>query len=283
MIMLKVILLILLLSTLTACGDSASSERQKIVKPIIKPPITAGNWYRPKVFATWQIQLQGQININHDVEIYIIDLFDVSKDDIASLKVTGKHVICYFSGGSYEEWRDDASAFTNAQLGNNLIDWPGERWLNIADPAVFNIMLARLDLAKDKGCEGVDIDNVDGYTKDSGFQLTANQQLQYNIKLANAAHQRFLAVGLKNDLDQAKSLVKYYDFAVNEQCFSYSECSLLNVFIMAQKPVFNIEYHSRYVKNSANRQQMCSDSINRKFSSLVLPLLLNDSFRFSCL
>jgi hypothetical protein len=38
--------------------------------------------------------------------------------------------------------------------------WPGERWLNIRSPAIFEIMKKRIALAKQKGCDGLDADNT---------------------------------------------------------------------------------------------------------------------------
>ncbi len=57
-------------------------------------------------------------------------------------------------------------------MGSELEGWAGERWLDISNPALKPIMLARLDLAHIKGCDGVEPDNVDGYTNNSGFNLT---------------------------------------------------------------------------------------------------------------
>lgn len=281
--MIKTIVLMMALSILTACGGSNSSQSDS---PDVAPPTTPiveGTWYQPKVFSTWHIQLDGDINTDYSVDVYIIDLFDVSTKKIATIKATGKHVICYFSGGTYEDWRSDAKDFSSSTLGNKLDEWEGERWLDVTDASVYEIMLARLDLAKEKGCEGVDIDNMDGYTNHPGFDYSENDQLTYNISLANAAHERELAVGLKNDLNQITLLVSYFDFAVNEQCFSYNECDLIAPFIADDKPVFNIEYAQEYVESNETRDMICSDSINRKFSSLILPLDLDDSFRYSCL
>ena len=174
--------------------------------------------------------------------VYDIDLFDTSAATIAGLKSAGRRVICYFSAGSYEDWRPDAATFPAATLGNPLDGWPGERWLDTRATAVRDIMKARMDLALSKGCDAIDPDNIDGYTNSPGVPLTAATQLDYNRFLANEAHARHLAVGLKNDLDQIRDLVSYYDFAVNEQCFQYSECDLLTPFISAQKPVYEIEY-----------------------------------------
>ncbi|MMZ65925.1 hypothetical protein D1872_283710 [compost metagenome] len=63
-------------------------------------------------------------------------------------------------------------------------------------------MRARLDLAVQKGCDGVEPDNMDGYDNNTGFTLSADDQLAYNKFIANEARKRGLSVGLKNDLDQ---------------------------------------------------------------------------------
>jgi Uncharacterized conserved protein len=155
------------------------------------------DWYRPNLHTNAQIQLQGEINRSYPVDLYDIDLFDTSSATIQSLKNTGTHVICYFSAGSYENWRPDAKQFAKKDLGKNLSGWPGERWLDIRSTKVRQIMKARLDLAAAKGCDGVDPDNVDGYTNNPGFPLTAAHQLSYNRFLAQESHRRGLTIGLK--------------------------------------------------------------------------------------
>ena len=132
------------------------------------PSALTKTWIKPTLDNSWQIQLQEKpdnllVNINYDVDIFEIDLFDNSIKLISTLKRAGKKVICYFSAGSYEEWRTDAEQFDNKALGNPLDNWPGERWLDIRSTNIRKIMQARLDLAKQKGCDGVDPDNVDGY------------------------------------------------------------------------------------------------------------------------
>ena len=99
-----------------------------------------------------------------------------------------------------------------------------------------------LDLCRDKGFDGVEADNVDGYANDSGFPLTADDQLAYNRFLAGAAHARGLSIGLKNDLDQVAELEPDFDWALNEECFAFDECDLLSPFVAAGKAVFHVEY-----------------------------------------
>ena len=171
--------------------------------------------------------------------MYDVDLFEAP---IAAIKAKGAKVVCYFSAGSSEDWRPDYGAFSSAVLGAPLQGWPGERYLDIRSPAVRAVMAARLDLAKSKGCDGVEPDNVDAYSNANGLGLTAANQLEYNRWLAAAAHARGLSVALKNDLDQVAALEPVFDFAINEECFAYNECNMLQPFLSANKAVFNAEY-----------------------------------------
>ena len=235
-----------------------------------------------EVGMSWHWQLQGDLNTGYDVDLYDIDLFDTDTQIIDDLKAQGRLVICYFSAGSWEDWRDDADDFEQAALGNPLDGWPGEKWLDVRASSLEAVMEARLDLAAEKGCDGVEPDNVDGYANDSGFPLSGNDQLAYNRFLASAAHERGLLIGLKNDLDQISELVAAFDFAVNEECYEYDECDRLTPFIDAGKPVLHAEYAETLVNDSEARSLFCDEMVALSLSSMVLPLELDDSFRFVC-
>jgi hypothetical protein len=154
--------------------------------------------------------------------------------------------------------------------------WPGENWLDTRSQAVRDIMQKRMDLAVQKGCDGVEPDNVDGYTNNPGFPLTPATQLDYNGLLADAAHSRGLAVALKNDLDQVADLVGKFDFALNEQCFQYSECDSLQPFIAAGKAVFEVEYGAASLATS-----VCPKANAANFDTLIKDLNL-DAWRVAC-
>ncbi len=271
---------------LVGCGSGSDSSTQKEQNKIFDAtvaPIISGNWYKPDTNTSWQWQLTGNINTSYDVEVYDIDLFDSNETLIQSLKADGKKVICYFSGGSYEEWRDDAGDFPQDALGSDMDGWAGEKWLDISNEDLAPVMRARLDLAVQKGCDGVEPDNMDGYTNATGFTLTATNQLAYNKFIANEARSRGLSVGLKNDVDQIAELEEYFDFSVNEQCHFYTECNNMQPFIDANKPVLNAEYAQEYVdNNNGQRDTMCANTISLQFKTLVLALDLDDSFRYSC-
>jgi hypothetical protein len=239
------------------------------------PPINTGGIWKPAVGTTWQWQLSSlPINLSYNVGMYNIDGFDNSAQIVQQIHAKGSKAVCYINAGAWEDWRPDASKYPASVKGKNLDGWPGEKWLDIRQISVLApIIEARMDMCKQKGFDAVEPDNIDGYTNSTGFPLTYQDQLKYNIFLANAAHARGLSIALKNDLDQVKDLVNYFDFAINEQCFQYNECNLLVPFINAGKPVFNAEYQ-------LSPSQFCSKAKALQFSSIKKNLSLDEKVEF---
>ena len=128
-------------------------------------------------------------------------------------------------------------------------------------------------------CDGVEPDNVTAHNNETGCDITSDDQLSFNIFLADSAHDRGLLVGLKNDLDQIPDLVDRFDFAVNEECLEYDECEAYGPFVAAGKPVFSAEYSNAAVEDSAGT---CAMAEAAGLRTLILPLDLDDSFRISC-
>jgi hypothetical protein len=247
-------------------------------------PAPNAKWV-PAVSDTWQWQLNGTIDTRYSVTMYDIDLFNTPKATMDQLKAQGRRVVCYFSAGTSEDWREDFSRFAASDMGNALSEWQGERWLDTRSENVRNVMKSRLDRAVARGCDGVEPDNVDGYTNEPGLPLSASTQLDYNRFLAQEAKARGLAVGLKNDTDQLAALQPSFDFAVNEQCHEFDkgrECELYSVFTSNGKPVFNAEYRSAYVTDAASRNALCAAARAADLRTLVLPLELDNTLRLSC-
>lgn len=218
---------------------------------------------------TWQIQYTGEIDYSLNVSMYNVDLFGIEVSAINQMHERGIFVMCYFSAGSFEDWRPDITRFPAEILGKDYEGWLGEKWLDIRKiDLLAPIMSARLDLAAQKGCDGVDPDNVHGFANDTGFPLTYEDQLKYNIWLAKSAHERGLLIGLKNDLEQIPDLVSYFDWQLNEECFQYDECEMLLPFIEAGKPVFNIEY-------TLAISDFCPQSKKMGFNSIRKNLILD--------
>ena len=205
--------------------------------------------------------------------VWVLDLYGndglLATAAVRAIHRTRGRAVCYVSAGSVEDWRPDASTFPDSVIGQLLDGWPGERWIDIRQRDLLRPLLrARADRYARAGFDAIDWDNVDGFTQQTGFALRADDQLTYNRMLASIAHERGLAVGLKNDLTQIPALVGSFDFAVNEQCAEFDECDLLLPFSNAGKAVVQIEY-------TASPGTFCANANKRRWSAMVADRDLN--------
>ncbi|MBD0709636.1 MULTISPECIES: endo alpha-1,4 polygalactosaminidase [unclassified Streptomyces] len=231
-----------------------------------KPGAAAGRW-RPRPGLTWQWQLNGKVDPSVDVAVYDIDAFENTAEDVARLHRAGRKVICYVNVGAWEKYRPDHAAFPDSVLGGPN-GWNGERWLDIRRTEVLRpLMERRFDMCRDKGFDAVEPDLVEGYAADTGFPITARDQLRYNRMIAEIAHERGLSVGLKNDLEQIPQLLDHFDFAVNEECAQFGECARLAPFVAAGKAVFHVEYEE-------STSDFCPQARELRLSSMLKRLEL---------
>ena len=241
----KIILSLCALSVLIISGCIQKEEPFTFLNYSSSVPTTdhqEEDWWHPSPGLTWQWQLSGEVDLNINVDVFDLDL-STDPSDVEYLQAQGAKVICYISVGSYENWREDANQFPSEVLGKKYLGWPGERWLDIRRiDLLAPIMLARFDECAAKGFDAIEPDNIEIYTNDTGFPITYDDQLQYAIWLANEAHARGLAIGLKNAPDQVEDLVEIFDFAITEDCFYYGWCGQIQPFIQMGKPVFAAEY-----------------------------------------
>ena len=265
-------------------------------------PLESGEWTKFSVDSTWNWQLKGApdavnssaVNLEYDADVYVVDMFaQLVSDSITPLKDIGRKVVCYFSAGTYEPWRPDKELFNELTLGNPHNAFPNEQWLDINDPFVAKLMANRMDMAVALGCDGVELDNVDGWipSANSGFTFTLDDQLLFNKKLANEAHKRGLAVALKNNVEMIVELADWFDLVINEECFQYNECDGYLPMIEKGKPVFNAEYKLFGTNNEVllpvidypvERAALCARSLELGFQTLFLPIELDGTFRISC-
>ncbi|HTU79200.1 MAG TPA: endo alpha-1,4 polygalactosaminidase [Solirubrobacteraceae bacterium] len=201
-----------------------------------------GGWWTLPARPTWYWQLTGKVDNDEPVEIYDIDGFENSAAEVATLHAQGKRVICYIDVGTAEDFRPDYKEFPKSVLGKPD-GWPGERWLDIRKLSILEpIMSARFRMCAEKGFDAVEPDNIEGYANDTGFPLTAQEQLTYNEWVAEEVHSLGMAVLQKNDGEQTPELQPYFDGAVTEQCNEYHECADFDPYLRAGEPVLNAEY-----------------------------------------
>jgi hypothetical protein len=234
--------------------------------------------WRPKPGTSFQWQLTGQpIDTSVDANAYIIDLYANDASVVKGLQDAGRKVICYVNLGVWEEFAPDKDGFPKEVIGKSWNGSSTARWLDIRKFEEFTPALrARLELCKQKGFDAVGPDNIDAYKQDSGFPLTAEDQLKFNRFLANEAHARGLSIGLHNDADQAEELAPWFDWALTEDCFVRGWCEKMEVFTKAGRAVFMTEYKER-VDLQQFQLEVCALAKKLQFTVLLKPQDLSAS------
>lgn len=224
----------------------------------------------------WQIQLSGTVDTSVNVPWYEVDAVDTDASAITALHARGRTVSCYISVGTDEAWRSDSADFPAAAVGNALADYSRERWVDVRDDTVRAINQRRIQTAAERGCDAVDLSNVEAHTVDSGFPLTSADDLAYGIFLLGIAHAAGLSSGVSASADLIASLASEMDWGLTEECLAYDSCDAWRPLVDAGKPVFMIEYGS-----AVDAPSLCPRAAALGFS-LVIKRSSLDAFRVGC-
>ena len=253
-------------------SDRSHASTGGIDVGICNPPASGGPCVRPQVFDI-DLYEDGRISGNdHTVDTAAVN----------AIHRRGGHAICYVSGGTAERFRPDYGKYVrfDRRIGHRLLGKPfssrfsNEYWVNINNGRgqrdfVLRRVAARTRKCAAAGFDAIEYDVVDAYAQGkrvTGWRISAHTQLIFDNALARIAHRNGLSVGLKNDLGQVPKLEPRFDFAVNEQCFQYRECTNnpspgYKAFARAGKAVFQVEYR-------IPPSQFCGDANRLGFSSI---------------
>jgi hypothetical protein len=191
----------------------------------------------------FDLQLTVPLDLARPVDIIALGLFDTAPERLQQLRARGTTTLCHMSAGLWETWRRDAPRFPETALGRSPTGWPGERWLDVREPALRPLLERRLDLCRARGFDGVLLAHLDGHGRDTGFAIQPEQQLAFNRWLAEAAHARGLVAGIMGDLGQAAELASAFDLLVADSCDPGSDCATaVRAFLAAGKPVHLVAY-----------------------------------------
>lgn len=178
-----------------------------------------------------------------NADLIEIDAFSASAELILGLKQDGRRVLCYLNFGAWENWRPDAATFPTDLIGAKYTGWEGEYWLDIRSPErLATVMRNRIQMARAKGCDGIDPDNLNGYQNPTGFPLTVADQIRFNRWVAALAHEAGMPIGLKNGEEMVADLLDDFDWATIESCYRDKWCERFVPFVLADKAVFALEY-----------------------------------------
>jgi len=98
----------------------------------------------------------------YDYSTVVIDAEYFQKADIDALKSAGIKVYSYLNIGSIETFRSIYQQFKKATLGK-YDNWPGEYWMNVADPDWQAYIDTAARALAAKGVDGFFVDNTDVY------------------------------------------------------------------------------------------------------------------------
>ncbi len=229
-------------------------------------------WHPAPQTAAWQWQLQGRLDPGLAASVYDVDGFETSRAQVGELHRRGKRVVCYLDVGSWESYRPDRGEFPPAVRGKRYEGFPDERWLDVSRFRLFRKPLeGRIAMCGRKGFDAVEPDNLAGFENDTGFDITAAEQLRFNRWIAAQVHRRGMAVALKNDPTQVPELLDDFDFAIVEECFQYQECGRFEPFVKAGKAVFEAEYELPTSAFCARAEALGFSAIRKSYDLFAEP------------
>ena len=254
-------------------------------------PHDASSWKPLNPGNHWQWQLSGKVNEKvldraTGPKMYDIDMEGATPALISRLKAKDIYVVCYVESGDWNRQRPDAGDYAPEILGRTIDGFPDEKFVNInaidgppgpTGKTLRDIMLARLDRAQAKGCDGIEPDLDDLHNYKTGFVITQADQVAFNTMLIEAAHARGMSMGLKNGASSAtgprsfeyQMLDAGADWALNEECNQYNECVGYTQFIAAGKAVFQVEYLDNQRKPYRGRSGTCAKDNATNYDGIV--------------
>ncbi len=226
----------------------------------------------------WDWQLGEPVRPPAGVAVFDTDPDIVGRALIDRLNRAGIYTICYVSVGTVENYREDVDRFPPEVVGKTYGDWPDEKFLDIRRlDVLLPLMRERFERCRQWGFDAVEPDNQDVYANDSGFRISARENVRYLKALADMAHGMGLEVGQKNVPELTEELVDMMDFAITESCFQDRWCGDVQAYVRAGKPVFDAEYTDRAI----NWDRACAEAARRNISMILKDRDLNAG-RKSC-
>lgn len=241
----------------------------------------------------WQINIQNPVDPRAglqpaDAKVIDIDLFHASKDPtvIPALHAAGATVLCYFNLGAVQTTDCDFSSWENDGLmktSQTVENYVQEKYVDVTDATVLELHKARIDLAHQIGCDGLDPDNIDTFElspdESIGKQITQEDMINFLSTLAEYAHSKTttlghsLMIGQKNAWSITESVHTFMDFAISENCVGSVNvgsnrgapdefCTVFQKYYADNgKPAFDIEYPSSLAAGGSSEKRQDGESV----------------------
>jgi hypothetical protein len=174
-------------------------------------------------------------------------------------------------------------------IGNDT-GWHGEAWLDVRKRSWHRfapVIWARLDLAADLGCDGVEGDQNNGAENNDGFNVSKDQMVRWYHEVFAQTHARGMAAVQKNGISRTADILDGPDAAhspdalLNEECAQYHECRRLAPWKGTGKPVWEVEYRPRFSASEFD-DKVCPDAIDDGRFALLKNEPPDGAYRRTC-
>jgi len=286
------------LLVLGACGNDKMHEHHD-------GPIGPEYWQpKPGETKNWDIQINAPFDFSTERAMMIVDLWTsvpaattIEYDDgssvsvpagsqpqtIATLHAKSTVVICRVGLGGMKTTDPDAAKFPegsrqpiDAKVPSDefILDLGGtDAWQDAA--------FARVDLAKQIGCDGIEPYRVDHFGLDP--LLTLEQQSNWYARVALQVHERDLSVGMRNGSELYQTQAAGYDWALIDRCGEDNVCDMVRPVLELRKAVFALDYTTNFDGDAQDPGLLCTRQTNAGIQDgLVKSAALASGERTAC-
>lgn len=291
-------------NTVSITTPTASCPAGQIgTPPNCSPGTSSSGWWKPGTGQiSWQWEIDHEISTTNATDmgtdaktytgaaavapaVFDIDGFNNSAADVSSLHTQGKKVICYIEVGAIENYRPDYAQFPATSMGSGVQGYPSEKYLDINNPTVVQIIKSRIDMCHSKGFDAIEPDIDDSYTDNTGFTISLQNNVDYLTNLSAYAHSLGMSWGLKNGGDGGDpttfvtKMLPNVDFAVTEEPYFLKTIGFFHpAFLNAGKAMFVAEY----TPNTSSAADFCTQSLTDHTDAVLYDLNLDGKTRETC-
>lgn len=249
---------------------SCTKGKNQINNTVNNTAIAKGVWWKPQAGVTFDWLLDNpDPNVSFSSDVVDVDAFETPIETISALHALGKKVIAYVSVGTIEGTRPDGNLLPSGVVGKVYPEWPDEKWVDIRQISKIKPwLLSRFSMISNKKFDAIEPDNLDGYSNDSGFNLTILDEKKFCDSIITYAHLYGLGIGQKNLPEFSAEFSEKFDWALTEDAYNQGWAKDMMPYIDKKKPVFIVEY-TDMMSQQIFDNTVCTDSKKRAYSAIL--------------
>ena len=264
----------------TSTAEAGGGEAGTYWTPSSATP-THFHWQLSTVFSAPRDVLPGD-----GPTVYDIDGQENDAATVAALHALGPDVkvVCYVDVGTWEPERPDAKDFPSSVIGADVCGWPGEKWLDVRQQSVLlPLMKNRFQTWCWQGLRRGRARQPRRLGELARASPSPRPRTSPTIRDRGPRPRDGPLDGTEEPARERTTLEPNFDWALDEQCFQYSECTYFETsFIAKGKAVFDVEYNqspdcTKATASMLNAQKRDLDLVGPKASGYLYQPCIPDT------